>query len=77
MPSLEIVKYEFKYRNYPDEEFNEEIEFGSGKEAIEYFNKKGYGMENWTIIICLEYGIEKSISLNIFNKLYDLETKES
>ena len=69
MSSLEIVKYEFKYRNYPDEEFTEELEFGSAKEAIEYFNEKGYGMENWTIIICLQYGIESTISLNTFNKL--------
>lgn len=74
MPSLEIVKYEFKYRNYPDEEITEEIEFGSAKEAVKHFNSKGYGMDNWTIIVCLEYGIEKSISLNTFNKLYDKES---
>jgi len=61
-----INLFTFKYQD-------QVLTFTLAKEAIEYFNKKGYGMQNWTIIVDYANNGNSNISLATFNHITDTE----
>ena len=49
----------------------DEYSFINPQDAIDFFNKRGYGMHNWNIFIQFEDNNHTSIELRMFNYITD------
>jgi hypothetical protein len=64
---MKIVRFYFTYR---DEDGNP-LSYNTPDEAIKDFNKRGYGMHNFTIMVLFDNESHAYIPLSMFNYLTD------